>query len=232
VSFLEFLGFGRERDAQGRRRRGAWIQTYSGGKVWPLDPRAEDFAFDDWVVGVARECRYGRQCREFYSVAEHEVLVSIYAERVAGHLGWSFADRRLVARQALVHDHSEAITGDMPRPLKHQPAMRSFRKVEDRIQQAAFDFFGVQPTDETTRLVKHVENTLLMDEIEALMLDPQMFEERYGDRQGYGATIAAMPWEHAVEAWCQRYCQLWPEEAQRLRPAATLLAMQTDGQVH
>jgi hypothetical protein len=220
VSFLDVLGFGRERDAQGRRRRGAWMQTYSGGKIWPLDPRVDDVSFDDWVVGVARECRFGRQCRDWYSVAEHEVIVSLYVERLARWDYWPEHMVQLAAREALVHDHGEAIVGDMIRPLKHQRVMKPFRKVEKRLQQCAFDFFDVSPTHATTYLVKTVETRLLMDEIEQLMLDPQMFDERYEGIEGLGAEIAGLSWEQSIAAWCQRYCELWPEHEQALHGVA------------
>lgn len=203
----------RERDDAGRRRRGAWLQTYSGVKFFPQDPRADEIRYDDLVVGLARECRFGGQIHEdgHYAVAEHCVIVSRYAERVALARGWGPVLALAAAREALLHDASEAWIRDIVRPVKHLPCMRGYRRMEARIQDAVCEHFGVKPTKHTTALVKEIDDRVLVDEIEALMYDPSMYLERHAQVEGLGAEIAALPWRQAADVFGQRFVELFPE---------------------
>jgi hypothetical protein len=88
-------------------RLGDWGLTFSGRQFWPRDPRPGDVVIEDIAHGLANTCRFGGQCREFYSVAQHSVLV---AGAVPPHLG-------LVG---LLHDATEAYLGDVIRPLKRE----------------------------------------------------------------------------------------------------------------
>jgi hypothetical protein len=47
-------------------RNGDWIQTYSGKKFWPLDPRPEEIFVEDIVHALSVLCRYGGHCTSFY----------------------------------------------------------------------------------------------------------------------------------------------------------------------
>ncbi|NEW96623.1 phosphohydrolase [Rhodopseudomonas sp. BR0G17] len=115
-------------------RVGDWIQTFTGGAFWPLDPRAEEISVLDITAGLARECRFGGQCLRFYSVAEHSVLMY----RVATDRCWSARQRRAV----LLHDASEGLgLRDIPRPIKGE--FSNYKAIESRVMRvvaAKFDF--------------------------------------------------------------------------------------------
>lgn len=117
------------------RRKGDWIQTYTGGMFWPLDPRASEIALLDVAAGLAKECRYGGQCQIFYSVAEHSVLITEFAMR---DLGVS----RREARALLFHDASEGLgLKDIPRPVK--VFLPGYKEIEHNVMLAVaerFDF--------------------------------------------------------------------------------------------
>ncbi len=213
------LGLGHwERDDAGRIRRGAWFQTYTGQKVWPLDPRADEVHYDDICVGLARECRYGNQAREFYSVAEHSVYVSIYVERIVREQGMAhwYGPRqeprsfKRIALQALLHDAPEAFIGDVISPLKRMPAMRSYRRAEARWWQVICERFDLHPTPYSNELVARVDERILADEIEALTLDPDMWARagKYQHLKPLGVDIVAMPWEQAANVFSQRFLEL------------------------
>lgn len=82
-----------------------WMQTYSGRRFTPLDPKIEDIAFIDIAKPLSMMCRYSGHCLRFYSVAEHCVLAALIAP----------AELKLTM---LMHDASEAYLTDMPRPIK------------------------------------------------------------------------------------------------------------------
>jgi hypothetical protein len=109
-------------------RAGDWIQTFTGGAFWPLDPRVEDIRIEDIAHALSMLCRYNGHCTRFYSVAEHSVYVS-----------------RLVAPEhrlaALLHDASEAYLADVPRPVK--PLLQGYAEIEAIIERKVAERFGL-----------------------------------------------------------------------------------------
>lgn len=86
------------------------IELASGGYLDLADPDPHNIRLDDVAHGLAHTCRFAGQCRKFYSVAEHAVLVAM---RLRG-LGAVPA----VQLAGLHHDDAEAYLGDVTRPLK------------------------------------------------------------------------------------------------------------------
>ena len=86
-----------------------WLQVYSGDSFYPLEPEFSKVDIYDIAHSLSLLCRYGGHTKEFYSVAEHSIMVS--------HLVSS--DNAL---WGLLHDASEAYLVDLPRPIKiHMP---------------------------------------------------------------------------------------------------------------
>jgi uncharacterized protein len=106
---------------------GPTIMLNSGAIVDLLDPASSQFTLDDIAHGLANLCRYSGQCSEFYSVAEHSILVSEVAEQHA--------------LEALLHDAAEAFLGDITRPLKQ--LLPDFKIIENRIQSVIMLRFGL-----------------------------------------------------------------------------------------
>lgn len=138
--------------APARPRAGDWIQTFTGRQYWPLDPRPEDVSLYDIAHALSLLCRYGGHCREFYSVAEHSVLVSrVVPERFA--------------LQGLMHDATEAYCVDVPRPLKR--FLPSYEHVEHVNWVAICQAYGMPvELDET---VHAADNSVLVAEMRVLM---------------------------------------------------------------
>ena len=93
------------------------IRSYSGVELGMLRPRAEDLRVEDIARGLSMLCRFNGQALDFYSVAEHSVLVASILR------AWGFDDD--VIRAGLLHDAHEAFIGDVTSPLK-----RALRIVE------------------------------------------------------------------------------------------------------
>lgn len=110
-------------------RIGDWMQTVTGRRFYPLDPRPEEIHIADIAGALSRVCRFGGHCREFYSVAQHSVLVSHVCDPKDALWG-------------LLHDASEAYLGDLIRPLKHQPFAAEWRKIESDLQRMIEQRFG------------------------------------------------------------------------------------------
>ena len=90
------------------------IRTFTG-KVFDLkilDP--ESICIEDIAHALAKTTRFGGHLKEFYSVAQHSVLM---AQLVPSEL----------KVEALLHDASEAYLGDMPSPFKKM--MPEYKKI-------------------------------------------------------------------------------------------------------
>lgn len=106
---------------------GPTIMLHSGAWFDFCAPDSSEFTIDDIAHGLANICRYSGQCRRFYSVAEHSVLVSETAK------GFEF--------EALLHDAAEAFLGDITRPLKQM--LPEYKRIEADVESAILGRFGV-----------------------------------------------------------------------------------------
>lgn len=187
-----------------------WMQTYSGRKFFPLEPSADDIELIDVAHGLAYTCRYGGHTKRYYSVAEHCVLVSEIIERDAKASGMPANTVQALALEALLHDSAEAFVGDMVRPLKHQPEMVEFRNAEAKIEDCVRAAFNIISTPESRKIIKIVDDRILVDEIRALMPNPTMYLETDTLRgvEPLGVPVHGWPPEYAQAKFLERYREL------------------------
>jgi len=134
------------------RDRGDWMQTATGGKFWPLDPRPHEVCIKDIAHALSLLCRFGGHCLRFYSVAEHSVLLARAAPP-------------RFRRWALLHDAAEAYVVDVPRPLK--PFLVNYKQAEAAVMRAIELRFGLylgMPDQ-----VKQLDRSILVDEMQQNM---------------------------------------------------------------
>lgn len=177
----------------------AWIQTYTGRRFRPFDPRPEDVCIKDIAHALAFKCRFGGHCTAFYSVAQHSVLVS---EAVASS-GFGSA----VQLEGLMHDAAEAYLPDVPRPVK--PHLLGFANIEIRVERAIASAFDLPWP--WCPAVKRTDTAILRDEAIQLM---------DGDHSDWDLPEPALgipidPWgpEEAERRFLERFEMLW--EARR-----------------
>lgn len=109
-------------------RTGGFIQTYTGGQYWPLDPAAADVNIVDVAHALSLLCRYTGQIKRFYSVAEHSIHVA------------SLVEPRL-QYAALLHDAQEAYINDLSKPFKL--GLPDYNAVEAKNEAAVSQAFGI-----------------------------------------------------------------------------------------
>jgi hypothetical protein len=143
-----------------QERVGDYIQVNSGRNFYVLDPRPEDISIVDIAHSLANLCRFTGHGDRFYSVGEH----SIECARVARKLGYT----TLQQLYCLMHDASESVMNDLARPVKQN--IPQYKELEDKVMSVMWKVTGLpKPTEEDYRLVKLVDNTLLVNELEQLM---------------------------------------------------------------
>ncbi|KKN18269.1 hypothetical protein LCGC14_0957580 [marine sediment metagenome] len=105
-----------------------WIMTASGRCVYPLELRPEDVVIGDIAHGLAHTCRFNGHSTNFYSVAEHSLIMSHKVSSEA-------------ALYALLHDAPEIYISDVPSPIK--TAIPQIKEIEERIWQIIMEKFGL-----------------------------------------------------------------------------------------
>ena len=178
--------------------RGAWMSVYTGGKFFPLDPRSEEVFIEDIAHALSHQNRFNGHLKWPYSVAQHSVLCSKY---IVGD-----KNRQLLA---LLHDAAEAYIGDVIRPVKYNLPL--FKEIEDRIMEAVFEKFGLNPSKEDIAAVKTIDN--LMCAAEKRDMHPTKVEwENMPDPTGIIPKIE--PWGHsyAQGQFIRRFNELYEGE--------------------
>lgn len=181
-------------------RRGDWIQTYTGRRFWSMDPRAEDVCIEDIAHSLSLQCRFAGHCREFYSVAQHSLLVCANLPREYKLWG-------------LLHDAAEAYLVDVPRPLKQHLA--GYREAEAAVMGAIVQAFGLNPQTMPAE-VKRIDDALLADEAAQLMTAPaggwHLPEPPTGTLiDPFPADLARQMFLEAYEIFAERETRTMPE---------------------
>ena len=129
--------------------RRPYFRTYTGRVIHPLDPSPGEVSIFDVAHALSQICRFVGHTREFYSVAQHSVLVSQHVPREDALWG-------------LLHDASEAYLCDLPAPIKHDPSMDVYRRAEDGLMAAVCSRYDLP--HEMPRSVKLADRLLLATE--------------------------------------------------------------------
>lgn len=117
-----------------------YIKTYSLRRFFFLNPQPNQVRIDDIAYHLAREGRFLNGIQPHYSVAEHCVLMADYFAK---------AGEQNLARQALMHDCSEAYLRDLPSPIKK--CLPEYMLLEKSIEAFLYVHFGL-PVDLEPRI--------------------------------------------------------------------------------
>lgn len=174
------------------------LETMTGIR---FNPKYPEFDIEDIAHGLSNICRFGGQSQEFYSVAEHSIIVS--------HL----TDGNPL--EGLLHDASEAYLMDIPSPIK--ATLPDYKRLEGYIQKMLCQEYGIQyPFSEETHLADR----------QALVIESRFLTKSHGsfwiDRDKYAATLqerdfnfyrpVCMPPPQAAVAFIRRFHYLKEEQ--------------------
>lgn len=145
------------------KRPGPWMQTAGGRQFFPLDLRAEDLDIEDIAHSLGALCRYNGHTNQFYSVAEHSVLMMWEAKKNP-HVTTQYL------RTVLLHDAAEAYIGDYPYAIKR--VIPGIKRLEESIELVLALKFGLDQSSDTWARVKQLDRRIVRNEREALMPGP------------------------------------------------------------
>ncbi len=120
-------------------------RTYTGRRIDLEAPTPEMICLEDVVQGLGHCCRFSGQVEDFYSVAQHAVLVSMLVDRP---FAWP----------ALHHDDTEAYMCDLTRHLKHHPLLEGYRLIENNLASVIEVAFGCQMSAHAKTEVKTADD--------------------------------------------------------------------------
>lgn len=109
------------------------ICTYSGRYIDPFDLADRDIHIVDIAHALSMQCRFAGHVREFYSVAQHSLIV----EQL---LPTEITEPRL-RLQALLHDAPEAYLSDIVAPVKHR--LPEYEALEGKVWEVVARRFDV-----------------------------------------------------------------------------------------
>ena len=162
-----------------------WRDTITGRRFDYATPENYKFDIEEIAHALSQLCRFTGHTKEFYSVAQHSVMVS-----------WLLPpELRLIG---LLHDAAEAFVGDINAPLKQ--LLPQVKELENRIQAAIYKQYGVVDTIRAAAMVKEADIRMLMTEKRDLM--PGMPLDEWGDW-----VKRYKPMRAKIEPWTPQYAR-------------------------
>lgn len=174
------------------RKRNSWIQTYTCKKFFPTNPAPDNIDIIDIAHALSMQCRFSGHVSEFYSVAQHCVLVSYLCD----------SDHAL---SGLLHDASEAYLVDVPRPLKQSGEFGAYIKFENVLQTMIYKKYNCPEIEPPS--VKNADRLMLAIEANLLMR-PFHKDWSLGDIKIIPFTFEPLNPKQAEELYLNRFLEL------------------------
>lgn len=169
-----------------------FIETFTGKKFYFLNPDPTDVDIEDIAHALSNNCRYTGHTADFYSVAEHSVIVSLLVEPANALAG-------------LLHDSSEAYLTDVASPIK--PYLANYRDMEDTIMKviaAKYKFDWPLAED-----IKDADAVQLKTEAKYLMRSKgKGWADLYPTKREFGKVPNCLPPHIAEAMFLERYHEL------------------------
>lgn len=191
-------------DLYAEKEKDLHIYTCKGRAFYIGHP---SFDVEEIAHATSMQCRYTGHTREFYSVAQHGVLV-------ANILAWE-GETREIEFEGLMHDAHEAYVSDVASPWK--VLIPDYRRVEERLENAMREYFNL-PT-KISSAVKRADWLALFIEAEQLLkpgvtadwLEPEPGMKAYShelrNRSARFLIVSQTPAE-AKASWLEQFNRL------------------------
>lgn len=194
-------------------RTGMWMQSFTGKMIFPADPRPEDYCIEDMAHSLSLQCRFNGMCRVHYSVAQHSVMVSKVARRLARERGYDRLTQCLYAIGGFKHDGQESHCQDVVRPLK--VLLLDYPTLEEKSARAMAAYFKIPYDLLSHDIIKIADDVALRTEQRDLFGPPPAPWTFRPDSFALPGKIRPLTWRRAEKVFLAHYHEL-REEAARL----------------
>jgi len=160
-----------------------YINTKSGD-ILPFD-----ISICSLATSLSKVCRYAGRTEEFYSVAEHSVILAKMVYNLTGC--------RSRALTALLHDGSESGLCDIPRDIKCH--IEGYKYLEDQLTDKINVYYNVGEMDE---FIHHLDYNIVYDEVHVLFEEPPEWVYVY---ESIGAEVEVLTHQEAKIAFLDMY---------------------------
>lgn len=178
--------------------RGARVQLHSNDYVDFANIDALRVNIEDIAHALSMLCRFNGHTREFYSVAQHSVLVSYLVPAE-------------FAMTALLHDAAEAYCGDVVSPLKE--LLPTYQAIHNNIERTIFNQLGVKYP--APACVREADIKALATEVRDLMPHNPALWHNIQDIEPHHETIEPMEPHKAESLFMLRYFDLQAQQIAR-----------------
>lgn len=175
------------------------IELSDGSLFYPLTQK--EFTIHTIAHSGAMACRFGGQCREFFSVCQHEVLVSYIMEHQGGQ-----------PMEGLLHDASESFVLDMATPIKR--ILPDYTNLENSLLKRIRGYYGL-PLDKTDACDRADKIALFLEAYELLpsqgttLSDTLKLRDLAFDlRPKFAHLLTPLDWRAAKYQFLKRYKEL------------------------
>ena len=174
----------------------------SGSKFYPDDPV---IVIADAAHAMAQVNRYNGHGRFPFSVATHQVLVSLLMEEVTGGDPY----------EGLWHDKTEYVLADIAAPLKRMPDLRGWKELDSRVDAAFAKQLGIpegksKECHKADMLALFIEAYQLMPSKGEGWYDPEGFRAEALQLRKRGWKISEIDWRHSRDIFAQRHNAIKP----------------------
>lgn len=169
-----------------------FITTWSGQHFYFGHSGSDSVFIEDIVQALSNLCRFTGHLDEFYSVAQHSVLASYLVPAE-------------FAREALLHDASEAYCNDISAPLK--ALLPDYRRIEKWAESLITHKFGLPEV--MSPVVKQADRIMLATERRDLFIDGDIeWDILKGINPTDAFTVKPLPPHQARTLFMERWYEL------------------------
>jgi len=173
------------------------IGTYTGKRIYFGNIKAEDISIIDIAHSLSHICRFTGHTKEFYSVAQHSVLVSDHQTTLAEK------------RAGLLHDATECYLNDLASPLKKYLSGCGYSELENEFHEVINEKYNIN--DGFTPNIKKVDLQALFTEKRDVLNKPNS-DWGWGDEiMRFEETIIPLQPKEARALFLKRFEELFPE---------------------
>lgn len=169
-----------------------YVWSYKGNALFPKTPTVHDFDVVEMANATSKDCRFGGQIHEFYSVAEHSVIMSFLTENPL---------------EGLFHDClGEYLMRDMPKPTKLM--LPDYNEMEHILQVVGCKKYNINVIDDAD--IHTMDQRIVVNEANLLFPVKPDWLEYWPYSEVHGGTSLIKCWDHetARAMFLRRYVDI------------------------